>query len=35
LQGAGAHLLVIAATLIAVAARVLLQYEYLILLWRR
>ena len=35
MQGAGAHLLVITATLVAVAACVLLQYEYLILLWRR
>jgi hypothetical protein len=35
LQGVGAHVLVVAATLIAVAACVLLQYEYLILLWRR
>jgi hypothetical protein len=35
MQAAGAHLLVITATLIAVAACVLLQYEYLILLWRR
>jgi hypothetical protein len=35
LQGAGAHVLVVAATLTAVAACVLLQYEYLILLWRR
>jgi hypothetical protein len=30
-----AHLLVIAATLAAVAGCVLLQYEYLIVLWRR
>jgi hypothetical protein len=35
LQAAGAYLLVIATTLLAVAICVLLQYEYLILLWRR
>jgi hypothetical protein len=35
MQAAGVPLLVIAATLVAVAACVLLQYEYLIFLWRR
>src|SRR5918999_1255496 len=35
MQATAAHLLVVAVTLIAVASCVLLQYEYLILLWRR
>jgi hypothetical protein len=35
MQATAAHLLVVAVTLIAVASCVLLQYEYLLLLWRR
>jgi hypothetical protein len=35
MQATGAHFVVIIATLLAVAACILLQYEYLILLWRR
>lgn len=35
MSGAAAHLAVVAATLAAVAACVLLQYEFLVAVWRR